>query len=205
LVKITLSRVVAAAIGLVILLGYFVRFGALVSLRSMFLQWALILAAVALLIGIANLLYVHWRKLIAGDTNSMYSGALIISLVVTLGVVGWFGPTHDYSLWIFNNVQVPVESSLVAMLAIVLVFTGARLLHRQSDSFAVLFVGSALLALLGSVPFLSTQLPGLNELRAWVAQVPAVAGARGLLLGIALGMAATGLRVLMGVHRSSGG
>jgi hypothetical protein len=99
---------------------------------------------------------------------------------------------------------VPIESSLVAVLAVVLIFTGARLLHRRSDLFAMLFVASILLALLGAIPFLSVQLPGLNELRAWVAQVPVVAGARGLLLGIALGMAATGLRVLAGANRTSG-
>jgi hypothetical protein len=204
-VRITLTRVVVGVIGLVILLGYFVRIDALVGLRSTLLRWALVLAAVALLIGIANLFYVHWRKMIAGDINSIYSAALIISLVVTLGVVGWFGPTHALSLLIFNHIQVPVESSLVALLGIVLVVTGARLLHRRSDLFAALFVGSVLLALLGSVPFLSVQLPVISELRAWVAQVPAVAGARGLLLGIALGMVATGLRVLTGAHRSSGG
>ncbi|HJW89068.1 MAG TPA: hypothetical protein VJ436_00355 [Anaerolineales bacterium] len=203
--RIPLTRVVAGAIGLVILLGYFLRIEALDGLRGTLLEWALILAAVALLIGIANLFYVHWRKLIAGGANSFYSAALIIALVITLGVVGWFGPTHAYSLWIFNHIQVPIETTLVALLAVVLVFTGARLLHRRSDLFAVLFFGSVLLALLGSIPFLSIQIPGLYELRAWVAQVPAVAGARGLLLGIALGMAATGLRVLIGADRSSGG
>jgi hypothetical protein len=41
----------------------------------------------------------------------------------------------------------------------------------------------------------------LAELRSWIARVPAAAGARGLILGVALGIVATGLRVLAGVDR----
>jgi len=41
--------------------------------------------------------------------------------------------------------------------------------------------------------------------RSWLAQVPAIAGARGLLLGVALGTVATGIRILIGVDRPYGG
>jgi hypothetical protein len=51
------------------------------------------------------------------------------------------------------------------------------------------------------VPFLH----GEMGLRSLLVQIPAVAGARGVLLGVALGAIATGLRILMGVDRPYGG
>jgi hypothetical protein len=59
------------------------------------------------------------------------------------------------------------------------------------------------LVLIGLAPwpgFLSNLSP-LRDVRIWITQVPAVAGARGLLLGIALGVVATGLRVLFAQDR----
>jgi hypothetical protein len=45
------------------------------------------------------------------------------------------------------------------------------------------------------------QVPALTTLQTWVTQVPAVAGARGILIGITLGILATGLRILIGSDR----
>ena len=53
--------VVAVASGLVVLLSYFLP--VLISLRTLLLEWAMILGAVALFIGVLNLAQVHWRKI----------------------------------------------------------------------------------------------------------------------------------------------
>jgi hypothetical protein len=45
----------------------------------------------------------------------------------------------------------------------------------------------------------------VRDLRAWISQVWAAGGARGILLGVALGATATGLRVLLGTERPYGG
>jgi hypothetical protein len=42
---------------------------------------------------------------------------------------------------------------------------------------------------------------GLPDLRNWLVNTWAVAGARGILLGVALGAIATGLRILLGSDR----
>lgn len=195
------STAVTVVLGFIVLVGYFVRIEALNFLRLLLLDWAVILAAVALLVGIGNLFYVHWRRMIAGRDNATYSGVLVISLVLTLALVGWFGPAHPYSLWVFNHVQVPIESSLVAILTVVLVLAVFRLLRRRSDTLSVLFVITALVLLLTGTPLFGLSLAGLEEFRAWIIQVPALAGTRGILLGVALGIVATGLRVLSGSDR----
>jgi hypothetical protein len=127
-------------------------------------------------------------------------------LFLTIIIVSLSGPTGSFSLWIFNTFQVPVEISLLAVLAVVLVFSGARLLTRRPKWQTVLFLVIVLVVLLGSAPlFLLGEVAPLIALRGWLAQVPAVAGARGLLLGVALGTVATGLRILIGVDRPYGG
>jgi len=141
----------------------------------------------------------------SGKSSGIYSAILIVSLVLTLGIVGWFGIAHMYSMWIFNYIQLPVEGSLMALLAIILVFAGIRLLRRRSSMLSIIFIVTAIVILLATGPLFGISVPGLTELRAWIAQVPAMAGARGLLLGIGLGIVATGLRILMGSDRPYGG
>jgi hypothetical protein len=201
----TTNAIIAITSGSLVLLGYF--FPRLLSgIQSLFIEWAIILAAFALLLGIINLGLVHWKKIGSGDQNSLYSIVLLIALVLTVLVVSFSGPTGSWSLWIFNAFQVPLEISLLALLAVILTYAGARLVSRKPKWHIFLFLGTVLVILLGSVPlFFLGEVEALTTLRAWIAQVPAVAGARGLLLGVALGTVATGLRILIGADRPYGG
>ncbi|HEX7973133.1 MAG TPA: hypothetical protein VF498_01885 [Anaerolineales bacterium] len=199
------SAAIAIAIGLIVLLGYFLNQELLVTLRVIFLRWAVILAAVSLLVGLINLASVHIRKITTGQSGSFYSAILILALALTILVAGYFGPTAPWSLWIFNNIQVPIESSLMALLAVILAYASARLLNRRLNLFTLVFVATVLVVLVGTAALPVLELPILSEVRAWIAQVPASGGARGILLGVALGTVATGLRVLIGADRPYGG
>lgn len=199
------STAIAIAVGLIVLLGYFLPVEQVTTLRVILLDWGVILAAVALLIGMGNLIYVHWQKVAQAQASSVYSTVLLIALLLTLAVVGWFGPTHSNSLWIFNYIQVPIESSLLAILTVLLAYSLARLLRRRTDPFSLVFVATTVIILISTAPLLGVELPGLGDVRTWIAQVPAVAGARGILLGIALGIIATGIRILIGADRPYGG
>ncbi|MBN2550322.1 MAG: hypothetical protein JXB15_14255 [Anaerolineales bacterium] len=196
---------IAIAVGFVVLSGYFIDLPALSSLRALFLQWAVILAAVALLVGLANLARVHWNKIKTRQPGGAYSFVLLVSMIVTLLVVGFLGPTGDWSVWIFEYIVLPVESSLMALLVVVLVYAGVRLLNRRIDLTSLLFLGTALFILIGTVSLPGVDLPVLRDVRIWVSQVLALAGARGILLGVGLGTIATGLRILLGADRPYGG
>jgi hypothetical protein len=204
-VKAPFSTAVAIGVGILVLLGYFVP-GIFGDVRNILVFWAVGVAAFALLVGVVNLLSVHWRKIQSNKPEAVYSVILIISFILTLAVVGWDSPTGPWSMWIFNNFQIPAESSLMAILAVVLALASARLLRRRTDSFSVIFLVTALVVLLGTAPiYLIGVIPGLSSIRNFIAQVLSVAGARGILLGVALGSIATGLRILMGTDRPYGG
>ena len=200
------SFFVACAIipGLIVLLGYFLP--VLSGLRETILQWAVILAAILLLVGVVNLARVHWKKFTSQQPGNWYSVILLVSLGLTLvvAVVGFIMEDAGVLTWIFNYIQVPIESSLMAILAVVLAFAVARMLNRRMDLFSLVFVGTVLLVLIGTVSLPGIEINLLRNLRNWIVQVTATAGARGILLGIALGTIATGLRALMGVDRPYG-
>jgi hypothetical protein len=200
---------VALAAGLFVLLGYFVQLKAIQDLRLTFLHWAVLLAGAALIVGLVNLVSVHWRKVGLLEEGWIYSAVLILALVITLGLGLFFGPDNAVALFIFSNFQLPVETSLMALLAVSLVVAGFRLVSRRRDPYTLIFLATALFVMVGTAPW---PLPGLGtfevvvrDLRAWISQVWAAGGARGILLGVALGATATGLRVLLGTERPYGG
>ena len=202
-----ISVSIAIAFGLIVLLGYFVPIPLLTTLRDILLQWGVMLAAVALFVGVGNLIFVHWRKITRNAPGSGYSYIVIFSLIATLVIAGLFGPTGYWPIWIFNNIQLPIEMSLIALLPVVLIYAAARLLGRRISLFSLAFVATLLIVMVGTVPVFGVDIPGLHGplgLRSLITQILATAGARGILLGVALGTIATGLRVLMGVDRPYG-
>ena len=204
------STAFAIASGLIVLAGYFFvqtangQVSLLTDLRLTLLSWAIILAGFAVFIGIINLIQVHVKKIQRKQKGAFYSLLLILSLVVTF----LFGLIKPGQMGIvFTTVQLPVEASLMAMLAVTLTYASIRLLRRRLNLLSVIFLVTAVLILFATapLPFLGT-IPVLGDwVRPFLAQVMAAAGARGILLGVALGTLTTGIRLLFGADRPYGG
>jgi len=202
-----LAAVVAIGSGLIVLLGYFLAFPALVQARQLLLSWAMILAAVAVIVGVANLIAVHFTRVTKRLKGGTYSMVLLFALLGSLAIGLALGPQNVAVQAMFNGIQLPVEASLMAVLAVTLLYAAIRLLRWRSDLMAIVFILTALLIFLGTapLPFLG-YIPIVSDLlRPFVAQVPAAAGARGILLGVALGTLLTGLRILFAADRPYGG
>lgn len=199
---------IAIFVGGVVLLGYFVSGSTLFSVRELLLQWATLLAAAAIFLGLFNLFTVHWNKVNDQAEGWPYSAILIFFFLVILVLGIIFGPDFEVLILFFNYVQLPIEAALMALLAVTLVVAGFRIVSQRRDILSAIFIGTALLILLGNSPWLLSSDSGITRLvssvRAWVAQVWSAGGARGILLGVALGATATGLRVLFGADRPYG-
>jgi hypothetical protein len=205
---------IAVSVGLITLLGYFVNVPILLALRLQFVAWASILAAVVVGVGALNLLGVHLKKISDQSGGWLYSIFLVLSLLGVIGasMVAPFlnmgsGPTNQLNTLVFKYLVSALGTAISGLLIFFLVFAGYRLLRRRSSVATVTFLVVAFIALLGMAPQLP-ELPlgdlGFRNLWIWLSQVPAVAGARGVLLGIALGVVATGLRILLAVDRPYG-
>ena len=202
-----LSPLIAIVVGLLVLLGYFLPNNELLAgLRTTFTQWAVILAAAALLVGILNLLTVHIKKISAKEKGSFYSLLLIISLLITLSVGLFAGKDSSAMQFAFTAFILPVESSLLAIMVVTLIYAGIRLLRYRNDLMAFVFLITVLVIMLGTAPLPFVELPLVGSvIRPFIISVFSTSGARGILLGVALGTLLTGLRVLVGTDRPYGG
>ena len=108
------------------------------------------------------------------------------------------GPSQPIVQWIFEYIQVPIQASLSGLLVFFVLTAAFRLLRARSIESALMLI-AALLVLVGQVAI--GLIPVLPEIRDWFLDVPAMAGLRGILLGVALGTLLTGIRLLLGVER----
>lgn len=202
-VRTPIAAGVAIAAGMFVLISLFVP--GFEDLRNRVLNWAILLAALALLLGMVNLLTVHFEK-VRSRQQPLYSAVLIIALLATFGITVWEGSQGVTAAWIFNNIQVPIEASLMAVLAISLTLAAARLLHFRKDLMSIVFAVALFVLLLGSGPLFGIDLPFFTgTLGPYVTQFLSTGAIRGLLIGVALGTVLTGLRILVGADRPYGG
>ena len=158
-----ISAAIAIATGALVALGYFLDLPQLGNLRQLFLEWAILIAAMALLVGVLNMTLVHLRRIGNGGSKAVYSAVLLAGLIITflIGIV--VGSESGFSLLIFNTIQVPVEVTLMAVLAVSLAYASARMLNQRLSVFSVIFVGTALIVLLGTARFPWGSIPVLGD------------------------------------------
>lgn len=198
------TAVIAIAVGLMVLFGYF--FPQFADIQTLLLNWAIILAGVASLVGIFNLIAVHTDKVRRAEKGSVYSAILVITLVATFIFGLILRPQHEAMQVLLNGIILPVEATLMGLLTITLLYAAIRLLRRRTDVISIFFIITAVLIFLGSATLPSGDIPFIGTLiRPWVSQIWALGGARGILIGVALGTLVTGLRVLFGIDRPYGG
>jgi hypothetical protein len=199
------SLLFATIPGLVVLLGYLfpgrllIQYrGRVVEWRDVLAEWAVIVAAFAFLLGIFNILRVHGGRIGHWRQGWPYSLVLLLAMVVA-----WIPPLLPAGIpgqealdrAVFDYVISPVGASLAALVVFTLALAAFRLLRVRRGAGAVLFLLTVAVVLLGSVPFIG--LEWLAGIRDWIINVPGMAGMRGLLLGVALGIVITALRVLV--------
>jgi hypothetical protein len=195
--KRTLPAAIAIAVGLFVLAAAFTSIPLLDMLGRYFVDLAVIIAAFALFLGLINVLRVHVVKLRERQSGWPYSLVLIAAMLLVLAVGLPAGPSQAVVQWVFTNIQTPLQASLSALLAFFVVTAAYRLLRIRSLESAVMLV-IVLLVLAGQVTV--GLVPVLPAIRDWILDVPAMAGVRGILLGVGLGALLTAIRLLLGVE-----
>jgi hypothetical protein len=218
-VKRIVPAVITMAVGWITLATYF--WAPFLSVRIVLVEWAITAAAFGMLLGFVNVFSVHATRIIRQRPGWPYSlvlfaslagvaaasfvdaGASLITKTATptegLAQQGIAGPVMT---GVYQYVLIPLQATLAALLPFVLAFAAYRMFRVRpagSRAGAVVFLVAAIIVLLGQMPLFN--LPVFGGLREWVVRVMAMPGMRGILLGVALGVTATALRVLIGADR----
>lgn len=204
-----LATIVVMSSGLITLIGLLSDEGTTAADTARFLiQLVTVIAAVAVLAGLVNLVAVHLGRFVRAERGWPYS-ILVLVVALAVGVLRildraeiWSGDLEgeQISARVFEAVQVSLESALAALLVFFLVFAAYRLMRDRVTVWSVLFSLTVIVVLVGWIPF--DDMDVLRDVRDWVVRVPASAGTRGLLIGVGLGTLIVGVRVLLGQDRS---
>jgi len=198
-----IPTVIASATGLLALAGYLFPNTPLANHRDRLVDWGVIVAAFALILGILNVLRVHGKRIAGGGEGWWYSLALIIAASLAWIPPLLLGPSHGATQALLDYVIRPLGGSLAGVLVFTLTLGAARMLRYRRSLTSILFLVVVALTLVGTTPLLGVE--WLADIRKWLLHVPALAGFRGLFLGVALGTVITALRVLMGLGQPQAG
>ena len=197
-----LPMVVGALSGLVVLAAiFFIPQGG--GILATVLNWVIVVAGVALLMAIASLVLTHLRFIAKGKKGFLLSLVLVISFITTLVLGFLLGVEHPFFLKLVGAIIRPIETALLGLVALVMMSAAMKIFRERGwSALTVSFGVSAVIFLILGLGFLQNlNIPMLNEVIRFVEGLPMI-GARGLLIGIGIGLLMMAFRVLFGMEGS---
>ena len=206
-----LPLLATAVIGLFMVLSFFVQHH-LASVPANYLQQcAVIVVAFGYVLGGANALRVNLEGIARRQPDWPYKLVLVATLVATV-VIGLrdgrrWQDDGTASMFLYNQLYSPMQATMFALLAFFIASAAFRAFRVRTLE-AGLLAAAAIIVMLGRVPVgdaLTGWLPEpirMSSLQDWIMNVPQNAAKRAILMGAAMGVMATGLRVILGIERS---
>ena len=204
------ATLVAGVVGLLVLLDFTGPLPAVSFLAQTVLDWAALIAALALVVGLVNVAGNLIGRVTRRDTEWGYSLILLIAMVVVI-VVGTLYPLQspDGSLTfpsslieqpvriVFSAVYTPLASSLLALLTFFSLNAALRAARRRTADALVIVTVALVVLVATALPQLELA-PLIGDGLRWFSDYVVLAAARGLLIGAAIGALVAGVRVLLG-------
>lgn len=208
-----IATIIAGVAGLIVLLDFTSSIAGIDQIARLVLDWAALLAAIALLAGLLNVAGGHLQRVLRRQADWGYSLVLLIAMLLVIingTIVGFWNQGGETKVVVFPNSLVeqpirdvfrafyePLAGSFLALLAFFSLSAALRALRRHTIDALVILIVAILVLALAALPQLG-DLPMLGQGARWVSDYIALAGARGLLIGAAIGAAVAGVRVLLG-------
>jgi hypothetical protein len=205
-----IATLIAGVAGLLVLIDFAGRVSPVDVLARTVVEWAALLAALALVVGLLSVTGGHIARVARRRPDWGYSLLLLGSMLLVIGA-GTLYPlqrpdgtlTFPSSLveqpvrLLFEALYQPLAASFLALLTFFSLSAALRAVRRRTaEALVIVLVAALVLAAAALPPSLTS--PALAESIGWAADYLALAGARGLLIGAALGAVIAGVRVLLG-------
>lgn len=187
--------------GIVMLIQFFIPHPGSQSLYKEVIRWSIVIGAFFLILGIQSISSLHINKIKRQRSGWGYS-VVTLSAMVTVGAIGLFGGVQEGSLFmsIYRGMMVPLQATMFSLLAFFMASAAFRAFKAKTVLAAVLLI-TAIVVMFGRVPIGAKVFPKLPEIVEWILMYPNMAGQRGILLGVGLGMMATSLKIMLGIER----
>jgi hypothetical protein len=193
---------VAFLSGIFMVVSFFSPHPDLERISGDFLNWVSIVSGFTILLGVVSIARANWSKIQRRQDGWPYSVLLLVFLAAMLGggVLQGIesGTVYD---WLFTQLQAPMMTTMFSMLAFFIASAAYRAFRARTLQ-STLLLGTAVLVMLGRIPVGQSIYPGLPDIANWIMAVPNTAVQRGIIIGAALGAAATALRILLGLERT---
>jgi hypothetical protein len=204
-----IATLIAGVAGLIVLIDLASAIPSVDVLARLLIDWAALLAAVALLVGLLSVAIGHLRRVLNRQPDWYYSLVLLLAMLIVIisgTVVGL--SSGGYTLFpsslveqpirdLFRAFYEPLAGSFLALLAFFSLSAALRAVRRRTADALVILIVAVLVLALNALPQ-SQAFPILGDSVRWISDYVALAGARGLLIGTAIGAVVAGVRVLLG-------
>lgn len=186
--------------GLVVLLELFLNVPIIKEGSRQFLEWRVVMAAVALALGGGNMIRIHGRNISQRRPNWVNSIVLLtgMTIVFFMGVTG--GTRTVNYRFMFDNMLTPLGATVFSMNAFYLTSACYRAFRVRNAQAAVLLLAGTLVMLgkVGIGASMWSQFPVISD---WIMNIPNSAAMRGMSMGAALGMVGVSIRIILGLER----
>ncbi len=188
--------------GFAIILGYFIPHEPFGSLEQLLNNWYMVVAAFAMILGVGNLVKLHSLKIRKKASGFVYSYVLLAGLAAMafFGIARGIEPGTTF-YWMWWNMHVPMSSTMFSLLAFFVASASYRAFRARNIEAALLLV-AGILVMIGRVPLGDMFWSRFPDIADWIMTIPNAAGQRAILIGIALGVVSTSLRLLLGIERT---
>lgn len=199
--KTTGPLLVAALMGVLMIFAEFIPRYPFNTLSQTAYDWFSIISAFAIILGLLSLLYVNLQKIQRQSHDWQYAVVTLFGFLLMV-IPGFVYGEKEGSpfLWAFNNIQIPLSSTMFSMLAFFVASAAFRAFRARTLEASLLLV-AAFIVMIGRVP-IGEVIPYVSDVADWIMAVPNTAGQRAVKIGIALGVVSTSLRLILGIERS---
>ena len=204
---------IAIVVGFVYVIQFFVPHPPFDKFQSWGNDWIQIIAGFAIVLGVLNLLKTSLEKIYKKSKDCGYAVIIIMGFLIMTAAGLFFSGGKNYQnpgtpfYYIFFNIYFPLNATMFAILAFFVASASYRAFRARNKE-ATLLLLAAIFLMLGRTPlgdYMSGWLPTgwqLKNVSDWIMDFPQTAGQRAIMIGIALGIISTSLRVITGLERT---
>ena len=175
------------------------------------IDWGLIIKPFALVLAVITLIQTHATRVRRRIEHWQYSFIVFAGIIIMVCVGVPFGEHNSVFVWLYDNVQVPMDATMFSLLAFFIASAAFRAFRARAFEATLLLI-TAILVMLGNIPvgnlvwnkvmFWTPWMDGASEARQWILEILNGAARRGILLGVSLGVISQSIRIILGIERS---